>query len=71
MSRNAERLEEAAGKVRAIGRRVVTVAADVAEDDAPERIVQAALGLAGRIDALVNNAGFMTFADPFNVNDKT
>jgi NAD(P)-dependent dehydrogenase (short-subunit alcohol dehydrogenase family) len=71
VSRNAERLEEAAGKVRAIGRRVVTLAADVAEDDAPERIVQAALGLAGRIDVLVNNAGFMTFADPFNVNDKT
>jgi short-subunit dehydrogenase len=71
VSGNAERLEEAAGKVRAIGRRVVAVAVDVAEDDAPERIVQAALGLAGRIDVLVNNAGFMTFADPFNVNDKT
>jgi short-subunit dehydrogenase len=27
--------------------------------------------LGGRIDVLVNNAGFMTFADPFNVNDET
>jgi NAD(P)-dependent dehydrogenase (short-subunit alcohol dehydrogenase family) len=71
VSRNAERLEEAAGKVRAIGRRAVAVAADVADDDAPERIVEAALGLGGRIDVLVNNAGFMTFADPFNVNDET
>ena len=64
VSRNAERLEEAAGKVRAIGRRAVAVAADVADDDAPERIVEAALGLGRRIDVLVNNAGFMTFADP-------
>ncbi len=71
VSRNAERLEEAAGKVRAIGRRAVAVAADVADDDAPERIVEAALGLGGHIDVLVNNAGFMTFADPFNVNDET
>ena len=66
VSRNAERLEEAAGKVRAIGRRAVAIAADVA-DDAPERIVEAALRMGGRIDVLVNNAGFMTFADPFRV----
>jgi len=39
VSRNAERLEEAAAKVRAIGRRAVTVAADVTDDSAPERIV--------------------------------
>jgi NAD(P)-dependent dehydrogenase (short-subunit alcohol dehydrogenase family) len=71
VSRNAQRLEEAARKVRAIGRRVVALAADVADDDAPQRIVEAALGLGGRIDVLVNNAGFMTFADPFNVDDKT
>jgi len=71
VSRNAERLEEAAAKVRAIGRRAVTVAADVTDDTAPEHIVEAAVGLGGRIDVLVNNAGFMTFADPFNVNDET
>jgi len=45
VSRNAKRPEEAAGKVRAIGRRAVAVAADVADDDAPERIVEAALRL--------------------------
>ena len=39
--------------MRAIGRRSVAVAADVADDDAPERIVEAALGLGGCIDVLV------------------
>ncbi|HRI14557.1 MAG TPA: SDR family oxidoreductase [Verrucomicrobiota bacterium] len=71
VSRNAERLAEAAAKVRALGRRVVVVAADVTDDDAPKRIVEAALSLGGRIDVLVNNAGFMTFADPLNVKDDT
>jgi NAD(P)-dependent dehydrogenase (short-subunit alcohol dehydrogenase family) len=71
VSRKGDKLEQAAEKVRAIGRRVATVAVDVALDDAPIRIVQAALGLGGRIDVLVNNAGFMTFADPFNVKDET
>jgi 3-oxoacyl-[acyl-carrier protein] reductase len=71
VSRNARRLEEAAEKVRTIGRRAAAVATDVSADDAPARIVEAALGLKDRIDVLVNNAGFMTFADPFNVNDQT
>ena len=31
--------------------------------DAPERIVKAARSLGDRIDVLVNNAGFMTFAE--------
>ena len=65
VSRNAQRLEEAAEKVRSIGRRAAAVATDVSADDAPARIVEAALGLRDRIDVLVNNAGFMTFADPF------
>jgi 3-oxoacyl-[acyl-carrier protein] reductase len=71
VSRNARRLEEAAEKVRTISRRAAAVATDVSADDAPARIVEAALGLKDRIDVLVNNAGFMTFADPFNVNDQT
>lgn len=71
VSRTAEPLEKAAEKIRAIGRRAATVAVDVAAEDAPARIVEAALGLSGKIDVLVNNAGFMTFADPFNVDDTT
>lgn len=71
VSRNAEHLEEAARKLRAIGRRVATVAIDVADNVAPDRIVEAALGLSGRVDVLVNNAGFMTFSNPLDVNDET
>lgn len=71
VGRNAEHLEAAAAKLQGIGRRVATVAIDVADDAAPARIVEAALGLAGRIDVLVNNAGFMTFSSPLDVDDKT
>ena len=37
--------------------RVATVAADLTDDDAPRRIVEAALDRFGRIDFLINNAG--------------
>lgn len=71
VSRSAGPLEAAAEEVRAIGRKAATVAIDVAADDAPAKIVEAALALSGKIDVLVNNAGFMTFSDPFNVDDAT
>ena len=37
--------------------RSATIIADVTDDDAPERIVQGALGAFGRIDAIVHSAG--------------
>ena len=67
--RNEQHLRSAAGRVEAIGRRAATVAGDVAADDAPDRLVAAALYLGGRLDVLVNNAGAMTFADMLTVND--
>src|SRR5215471_20862594 len=67
--RNAEHLEVGAGKIEAIGRKVTTVACDVASDDTPDRLVKAALDLSGRIDVLINNAGLMTFADMLTVED--
>ena len=67
--RNAEHLEVAASKIEAVGRKVTTVACDVAADDTPDRLVKAALDLSGRIDVLINNAGFMTFADMLTVED--
>lgn len=71
VGRNAVALETAADKLRPIGRRIGTLATDVADAAAPERIVAAALQLGGRIDVLVNNAGFMTFASPLDVDDDT
>ena len=67
--RNAEHLEAAARKIEAIGRKTATVACDVTADDTPDRLVKAALDLCGRIDVLINNAGFMTFADMLTVED--
>jgi NAD(P)-dependent dehydrogenase (short-subunit alcohol dehydrogenase family) len=46
-------LEKAIGKPELIA----TVAVDVTDDDAPKRIVDAAMSRFGRIDFLVNNAG--------------
>jgi 3-oxoacyl-[acyl-carrier protein] reductase len=67
--RNSEHLEVGASKIEAIGRKVTTVACDVAADDTSDRLVKAALDLSGRIDVLINNAGVMTFADMLTVED--
>ncbi|MBI5597253.1 MAG: SDR family oxidoreductase [Elusimicrobia bacterium] len=55
-ARNAERLEAAAGQVRALGRRALVVPTDVAEHPQVKRMVQAALTELGGLDFLVNNA---------------
>ncbi|MBB3751903.1 NAD(P)-dependent dehydrogenase (short-subunit alcohol dehydrogenase family) [Mycolicibacterium sp. BK634] len=54
--RDADRL---AGLADAIGdpERIATVAVDLTDDDAPQRIVDAAVSRWGHIDFLVNNAG--------------
>jgi pteridine reductase len=70
---------EVAAAVRAKGRRCSTIAADLAADDAPARIIAHAIREHGRLDALVNNAaGFpattidaitrAAFADILQVN---
>src|SRR5581483_1424398 len=57
-ARRANRLEALAGEVRRIGAEALVVPADVARPEDIARIVQAALDRWGRIDVLVNNAGF-------------
>ena len=59
-ARRADRLEETAALVRDAGRRVVTVATDVADPDACQALVDAAMAELGRVDVLVNNAGIGT-----------
>lgn len=51
--RDADRLAE----LEKASDRIATLAVDLTEDDAPKRIVDAALERWGRIDFLVNNAG--------------
>ncbi|MCG2842022.1 SDR family oxidoreductase [Sandaracinobacter sp. RS1-74] len=54
--RDAEKLAELPGAVGDAAR-VATVAVDLMDEDAPRRIVAAALERFGRIDFLINNAG--------------
>jgi NAD(P)-dependent dehydrogenase (short-subunit alcohol dehydrogenase family) len=59
-ARRVDRLEETAELVRAVGRRAVTVATDVADADACQALVDTAMAELGRVDVLVNNAGVGT-----------
>ncbi|MGE5407727.1 MAG: SDR family NAD(P)-dependent oxidoreductase, partial [Syntrophothermus sp.] len=55
--RRAEAVEGVAGELGASGWEAVAVAADVGDPPGAERVVAAALGRFGGVDALVNNAG--------------
>ncbi len=55
--RDPERGEAMARRLSGLGPKAVFVAADLAEEDAPARIVSQCLDVFGRIDALANAAG--------------
>jgi NAD(P)-dependent dehydrogenase (short-subunit alcohol dehydrogenase family) len=55
-ARTASRLDEVAKEVVDLGRRAITVRADVTDDHAAQRIATAAMDAFGRVDALVHNA---------------
>jgi NAD(P)-dependent dehydrogenase (short-subunit alcohol dehydrogenase family) len=55
-ARTASRLDEVAGEVAALGRRVLAVPADITDADSAAALVEAALAEFGRVDTLVNNA---------------
>ena len=58
-ARRSDRLESLAADLRQrFGRRVMTIADDLADPDAPARIVEAVAKAGITIDALVNNAGY-------------
>jgi 2-deoxy-D-gluconate 3-dehydrogenase len=54
---SGEGAAETSGRVRALGRRSIAVAADLAERDQQDQLLQKAIAELGRIDLLVNNAG--------------
>ncbi len=57
-ARRAERLEKAAEEIRATtGGEVISVAGDVTDPSACQRLVDAVLARWGRVDILLNNAG--------------
>ncbi|MFD6455981.1 MULTISPECIES: SDR family oxidoreductase [unclassified Nocardia] len=70
-ARTTEQLDEVAGKIRALGRRAVTVTADLADLAAVKAFADTAAAELGRIDIVVNNVGgtmpntFMTTSPEF------
>jgi len=72
-SRSRDEAEQTCGEIEAAGAKAVAVQADVADDDACRRMVDAAVKAFGRIDLLVNNAGttkFVLAADLDKVRDE-
>lgn len=61
-ARRADRLRDTEAMVRGTGRRVLSVATDVASPDDCRALAQAAADHFGRVDVLVNNAGIGTAA---------
>lgn len=59
-ARRVDRLAETAGLVEAAGRRALSVETDVADPDACQALVDAAMAEFGHVDVLVNNAGIGT-----------
>jgi NAD(P)-dependent dehydrogenase (short-subunit alcohol dehydrogenase family) len=59
VGRREELLEETAASIRAAGGTVIVIADDLAEPEAPARIVARTLDTWGRIDVLVNNAAYI------------
>jgi short-subunit dehydrogenase len=57
-ARRLDRLEQLAEEIRGRGGEALVMAVDVAEDGQVERFVRAAAGRYGRLDVLVNNAGY-------------
>lgn len=59
LARRRERLEEIAGEIRAGGARTLVVEADITDQRQASAAVERVVAELGRLDTVVNNAGFM------------
>lgn len=69
-ARNAEALEEVAAAVRKAGAKPLSLALDLSQVQASDRIISATLERFGRIDALLNIAGAVPQIDLFEMTDE-
>jgi NAD(P)-dependent dehydrogenase (short-subunit alcohol dehydrogenase family) len=70
VGRDEHALAECAGEVSAAGARAATVQCDVTAEDAPQRIVDAAVTQFGGIDVLINAAGVIATGTVENTSDE-
>ena len=69
VARRGERVESLSAGIRAGGGNATAVACDVTAKTSPQRIVDAAMRAYGRIDVLVNNAGYATMGGLLEQDD--
>ena len=67
-ARKLEPCEEAAKAIREIGARSLAVGCDVADPDAVKALVERTISEFGRVDILINNAGFIWEEPPEKVS---
>jgi len=67
---NTRSTEETCARIRALGRRALPVAGDMADPRVPERLVAETLAGLGNIDVLVNNAGTIRRAPAVETTDE-
>jgi 3-oxoacyl-[acyl-carrier protein] reductase len=70
-SRSRDDAEATAGAIRALGRRALTVQADVSQDGEAAAMIGRVARELGRLDILVNNAGTTSFIDHTNLDGLT
>ena len=67
---NGDLLQESEKQLGEVTGDFTSVVADVSADDTPKKIVDACIGLGGRVDCLINNAGIMSYTDARTITDE-
>jgi short-subunit dehydrogenase len=70
-ARNVEHLEEVSKKCQQLGGKVIVIPTDVAEKSQCQNLIKCTIEKYGKIDALINNAGFAVASKFDALNDLT